>query len=249
MPSEGAFEEPKAILPPLCVKHLQIYLSSLGLYMVMPFKSKRTYRRRYRKKPRKAPIYKQLRSIRKQLKGEWKFNDTDETATPTAISGTGTYFNLGQIGEGDDKTQRDGSRIIIRSMYVRGSFTSVDGKMVRMLLVHWPQSNNSTLSVTDIFHQNAAGRMFYSPVHEDKTKKYRILMDKVFQVKPGADLDSAERPFKIYKSFKHHVVTYSGSTASETSITQGSLNLIFIGGDAISNASLKMFMRVRFTEN
>ncbi len=211
----------------------------------MPYKRSSRYKSNRR---RKAPIYRQLRTIKKQLKGEWKFNDTDETAG-APIGTQGSYWNMCQIAEGDSAVQRDGTRIVLRSVYIRGSLSDNDPRLVRLMIVHWPQSNNQALTLTDLFAQTAAGRMFYSPVDQDSTKKFRILMDKVVKVTPKADGDTEDQPFKIYKKFKHHVVQYSLPTANETSITQGSLNFVVIPNGAIAAPTLKFFMRVRYTEN
>lgn len=204
------------------------------------------------------------RRYRSQIKGaisafggqkELKYTDIANTAYAADTTGSVTALNL--IAEGDDNTTRDGRRVTIKSVQVRGYLEPVDGgtatSKCRLILV-WDNAVNSGAIATVAQILSAASGNSFPLV--DNANRFTILVDRTYTLglfSTTATQAVAQSPttgdVEIYKKL-NCVTQYSGTTAAIGSIQNGGLLMVTIGTSAPANGGqFAVATRVRFTDN
>ncbi len=182
----------------------------------------RAYKRWRGSKPsmpkRKPRSFKsKVKSIINQV-GETKFVDT-EINNATAVAGTSTVTFLTGIAQGDDDTQREGNRIKIQSIQIRGLVSAdkdaVNGAPCRMILFrNHTRNNGSNPAVTSILEADA----YFAYRNKDNNGDFTTIWDKTFIIPPsGAAISEAEfntMDIRYYKRFKKPLNAYYDLTSN-----------------------------------
>lgn len=183
--------------------------------------------------------------------------NTSAMADPTTIS------CLNGIDTGDGESNRDGRKVNLRSVHLRGavvlpnqndlSSTAEPGATVRIALVLDRQANGVTMTSDTCFL--AATNVEHAYRNLQYSKRYKILMDKTIQVSPtgGGVNPSAEGtvdaigntvPFKFNKKL-NIPVTYNGTGNTIAAIVDNALHVVAFASK--TGATLNYQSRVRFS--
>ena len=124
--------------------------------------------------------WKGVQSLRNER--EQKYYEAYSSATPST---SGTVISIVQIAHGDDINQREGDKIMVRSINCRFLVTanaSADVSWARIAIVYDTRCvDNTAPSVTDIFSS-------ITPVYHTETKnknRFIVLYDRVVKVSPA----------------------------------------------------------------
>lgn len=240
-----------------------------GFRRVGPYK---TYRRTVagflgQKKARRARL--RSRNIRTAgyLGIENKFYDTryGETAVSTTTAGSeadpGAGIScLNAVTQGDGESQRDGKKIMMRSIELRGRVGALNladdadppaSYTVRVLLVLDTQTNGAQLNSEDVL-LDQGGTKYLDNRNLQYSSRFRILWDKYFTIEPfhamadGANTGAfsmKDQIFRVYRKL-NIPVNYTGTTEAIANITDNSLHVIALGNNA--NAFVEWVSRLRF---
>jgi hypothetical protein len=84
------------------------------------YKARRKTSRKYAKRPTVATLSRKVRTIQKAI--EWKHADKVVSST---INQYGTFFGISAIPQGDQDTARDGDKLTLSSIMIRGEYPLV----------------------------------------------------------------------------------------------------------------------------
>ena len=95
---------------------------------------------------------------------------------------TGSVTLLNGVATGTDFTDRIGRKIVMRSLYLRGTLSPVDGitldNMCRVLIVYDMQSNGAAPAITDVLKSATS----IAQLNMNNRDRFRVIMDKQFAV-------------------------------------------------------------------
>lgn len=149
--------------------------------------------------------------------------DTQQTMTAGA---GGTIFpnfcGLQSIAQGDDQNQRQGNRIVVKSIHLRGLLNVAVGdtfNQYRFIVFSTPDNTPTTPSVSDILETSD----LYSFYKKNSSIKYKIHWDKTYQMSnvlanvgtvAPTELNGCPYPNYITVDktikFKNHIIWYRG---------------------------------------
>lgn len=210
-------------------------------------------------------------------KSEKKNIDTSYSGAivaPTDCSGAeadpSTLLCLNACAEGDTAGQRDGRKIKIDSVYVKGMIyeasranqtTADSGVVYYIALVLDKQSNGAQLDSEKVF-KNTSGSVTLGglPMRNlDYLERFDVLKETIIEEPTRyAFTDAANqaaiagfvRPFQLYHKFKKDLqTTFSASTAVIGSIVDTSLHVICMCNSVTGTPTLAYNARVRFYDN
>lgn len=198
---------------------------------------------------------------------ESKFIDYEyDAAIASAVAGSeadpATVNTLNAIAQGDGESNRDGRKILVTGVTVRGSIRSDElddsgtigaGKKCRLVLLMDQQTNGAQFNAEDVLEDPTDTDL---DVHAFRnlqfTSRFKVLHDKIYEINPTAaggtgavnDTGSREKIFSIHRNLQMPVL-FTGTTANVSTINTNSLHLIAIcnGG-----CTLRYLSRVRFHE-
>lgn len=187
-------------------------------------------------------------------RGMSELKATDVTIANTSPSSTGSVVLLNGIAAGDDYTNRDGRKIMMKSILMRlclkadTTQSSTVGEVLRVIVVYDRQCNGVALTGANVL-QSA---VWNAPVNLDNRERFKILYDNTLTV-PGwyvaaGNLTGGSPTIRNIKVFKklNLDVTYSGTANTVGSIATGSLYLLTFS--QYNKAWMDYYIRVRFTE-
>lgn len=238
------------------------------------FKRKRNSKDRtkgsYKKKFK--PYYKKniLASYGSILGVENKYFDTEYANQPILATVVGsesspaTYKSLNSISQGDGETQRDGKKVRLTSMYIRGMVFVADqndlaigskGTTVRLLVVQDRQTNGDQLNAEDVLKDPTSTYTdAFAHINLKYSKRFKILHDQTVDLFPptlsydGTNMEAGgmNSSFQIYKKLNIDV-NYSGTGGTVSDIVDNSIQIIAIGTQVYGGAlALSYNARVRF---
>lgn len=171
------------------------------------------------------------------------------------ITSTGSVTLLNGVATGDDFTDRDGRRIMMKSVYITGYTRPTDNNYsdhgCRMLIVYDKQANGAAPAVTAILKENT----FSGQLNLNNRSRFQIIADKRWVV--GSRDTTATMAFaaspsnhnvKIFKSLNMDT-QYSGTTAAVASIATGALYMVLIADNGAGlGSTFSGTTRVRFMD-
>jgi len=175
------------------------------------------------------------------------------TSTAYEATTTGSVILLNGIASGDDYNQRDGRRVILDSISIKGDmfYSSATAAhnvdIVRMMLIYDKQTNGAAPAIADVL-VNANADSHYNV---NNLGRFDVLIDKTWSLPqvPAATASAVTFPkIKLGRSIKRGT-QYSGTGSSVASIASGGLYLILIGSQAFSgtnNSIIELSVRLFF---
>lgn len=188
---------------------------------------------------------------------------TAAISTSTQDPSATTVFN--SIAQGDGKGDRDGRQCIVKSLEIRGKIEHVEFKAQdqagipvtgRIVIFQDKQTNAAMPTLTQLFipptplsvHQPYALRNL------EYQKRFKILKDVMFQVKPQASVNNAAitTVSTVFDKFKFHytipmsmVTNFTGTDGTISTIVDNSLHMMIVA-DTASRLTCMYQSRVRF---
>lgn len=187
--------------------------------------------------------------------------DASGMELPPSVAGA----NIFTVAQGDDQTQRDGARIIVKEIMVRGQITFTGasdqadvlaGTTIALWLVLDTQTNGAQCSSEQVF-VNASGSVNLTPWAYKNTlysSRFRILKKWLWTRGPitaatdGANtcsLNAASIPFQFWKRV-NIPVTYTVSTGLLAAIQDNSLHLMGVVTNTNLTPTVSWNSRIRF---
>lgn len=180
-----------------------------------------------------------------------------DTAVNTYVADTtGTVTLIGGVASGDDINTRDGRKIVMRSVHIRGFLAPVDTDTTsahcRVLVVYDSQPNGAAIStVANIL--SAATSLSFNNL--DNRSRYKVLIDKAYTI--GGDSIAANQvrtgspsvhTIEERRTFKLPSI-YNTTTAVITAISTGALLLVTIGSNGVGAGGVfALACRMRFQD-
>ncbi len=204
-----------------------------------------------------------------QVGMELKFVDTESDSDAFAVTWTamedGTNDSICGISQGNGESQRIGRKIAIKSIHIRARMkvaevnedgaTPTKDRRGRIYVVLDTQTNGVQLTATDVMDGGLTDDTlaFRNLQH---SRRFRVLWDKAFVVRNLSStasnglntFGSCESVTAMFK-FDHHfkkaiMVTYNGTDATISSISDNSLHLIGVANS--TSVTLNFQCRVRY---
>lgn len=170
----------------------------------------------------------------------------DIAGTSYECSTTGSITLINGVATGDDYTNRDGRKITMKSIFVRGHFNvgaTPTGGAVRWMVVYDKQPNGAAPVITDII----AGANLAGNQNLNNRARFVVLRDVTDRVEATARIAVPTQWFKRCALD----VTFSGTTNGIASISTGALWFVTVGTVATGATSpiVNVSTRVRFWDD
>lgn len=206
---------------------------------------------------------------------EVKWNDTTSGTSSWVASGSGLPSHVGfdslvRIAQGDQGYQRNGHKITVKKVTVRGTceanqnsnatFTSTTPGEVyfRWMLFIDTQCNGAFPTVSDVFEENPTGGDNFD-IYNSLTEsgRFKVLMDKFIKVSAACPMFNTNTQHTHVSNrlthFKKTInlnlpITYSDGSANMAAIRNNNLFMIVFNGHDGTNLSVNYRARVRFTD-
>lgn len=199
---------------------------------------------------RKAPT-KRLNKLEKKVSSilknqEHKFVDLTAEELSTSDSWASTQLNA--ITQGDSAITRDGAKITMNRIDIRGKISAGDAtNYVRLLLVLF-KDQGATQSITDVLQLSTDlvtyPSRLWSPKKRNGHSLYEVMHDKVYSVSGVSDPTIQFRIKKKFKSGGQSVVFDTAGLAQ-----QGRLYLFRVSdSNAATHPTVTMFSRLDFID-
>ncbi len=170
---------------------------------------------------------------------------THDGTIASAASSTATLNHLSSIAVGDDFNSRDGRKVRMKSIQIKGSLqmhTTATNTRFRMVLFQDTMNTGTAPTASDIIANT------YDLRDEDPNNmaRYKILWDKRIILTETVAGTNPERNFQYYKKLDLPV-TYTGTAGSDYG--KNTLWLLFISDEATNTPTLNMQARMRYRDN
>lgn len=180
--------------------------------------------------------------LRGLINVEYKYADAGITTDTPTNAGNITY--LSGIAQGDGNVNRDGTSVLMKSLYMRWQINmhaSAVNTVLRMIIFVDTENRGALPAVTDIL-QTADARAFM--VRENGTR-FNILHDKlyIFNINTNAVTIG-----KLYKKLFFHS-KYTGSSAAVTAQLENGVFILLISDQATNTPTVVFNTRMRFIDN
>ena len=207
----------------------------------MPF-TRRTRRRRTRRRRPTA-----LRAVRRLA----RFVDTElhqsiQINENIAIQGSGTFFQLVSVAQGDDDINRDGIQIGLRRLEMKLHVDrGANDSCFRLILFVDKQTNGAVPLLSQVLQITATDvQTLVSPINNDGKRRFTILSDRTRTVIDG---NSNLRCFNLNRKLTNRV-RFTGIGAGVPDVSSGMLWLLAVSDQTgIGNSpDLSLISRVWF---
>lgn len=201
---------------------------------------------KYKKKKNKGtPVHQRLVAVGGVGTRYREKKNVDTTPTITWVVGTATWLApilLNGVATGDDGVSRDGRKVLFRKILVRSwskcGATSVQGSLLRFVIVYDKQANGGTPATTDVFTEDH----FLTTNNLGNVDRFVILKD---WMTPCLSVDAPEIVSQVKSVSTQMETIYSGTTSAITSIASGAIWLFCCSAGQESTAAPTTQMRVR----
>jgi len=196
---------------------------------------------------------------------ELKVFDIDNATYNVNTSGSFTLLCVPQ--QGDDMTNRDGRKIKLQSLYIRGlirmeptitpsSPEEVSSQLCRVIIFVDYQPNAAAPGVTDVLKE----ALPQSQLNLNNRDRFKIIKDKTFvfdsfiynttATQSVAAMNRTIHPVKIFKRLNINTIFNATNGTTIASISSGALYMLCIGTEAAggTDGNLVVSTRVRFSE-
>lgn len=213
---------------------------------------------------RRTSIPKQISNVRKsvkkiQRKEELKHLDT--LVNDSTIPGSGTFYLLNGVSQGDTNILREGNEISPTSIQFKCAITLAvtegNSRTFRHIIFWDSQPNGAAPTIGQILDDNVITTYTYAPYEYDYNKRFKIVHDKIISmVAPspgpttnGTSSDFINPTFVYKKKIKlGRIVKYIGTGATIASIGTNSLYSLWIDTDS-SSATVYCGYRLYFKDD
>lgn len=193
----------------------------------------------------------------KASKEEKKFFDTALAFTfPTVAtcSTSGATGNIHIVPQGDTESSREGRKIEIKSIQLRGTFSLAPGgdangiSIAYLVMILDTQCNGANPAITDVFTSNAMGS---NMINLSNDNRFRILKRFCVTLNSNAGVTTAYNqnamPLEYY--MKCNIpITYDNTAATGAITTTRQNSIFFAQGSAVDNQiTFDGTARIRFT--
>lgn len=226
-------------------------------------------RRRFKSFPFKGKVARMARRTfsqpfrtggRFKSSAEIKNVDFENVAGTQVYDTTGLVTLVNGIATGDLGSQRNGRKVTMVSIHLRGKIAPVDGTTqavgCRTMLIYDRQTNAAALTIAQVLDTSVSANSLCWNLLDNKDR-FVVLMDKYIAI-GGFDTTAtqtyAQSPtvseVVFHKKFNLPVAFNTGTGATVASITTGSIYILTIG-DAAAGAGCTLIWksRVRFLDN
>ncbi len=213
------------------------------------------YRKQYRKRrPRRrgqitygqigTKIYRDVAKLRALINVEYHSLLTSFTVDP---SSSGAVVNLTAIAQGDTTVNRQGNKIRLKYLSVRGSViqnASAANTNLRMMIVRDNNGNTTQPAITDLF-VDVAGFVANGNKNglPQANSRFTILWDKFVQL---SDANGDMRAYSYSMSLDHHTF-FTGAGATDEG--KGHLYLFIGSNEATNDPVVKVDSMVKWIDN
>lgn len=173
-------------------------------------------------------------------------------STSYNVTTSASIILLNGIAAGDDSDQRDGRRVTLDSVSIRGDLfyavttSAHPADMVRMMLVYDKQANGAAPAITDILI-NANADSHYN---QNNMGRFEVLWDQVWTLPQVPASTTSSVLFPKIKATKRvgRATQYSGTGNTVASIASGALYLVWVGSQAsgANNTVAELSVRTMF---
>ncbi len=185
---------------------------------------------------------------------EKKFFDGSKGNTSVSATGTITDDSLVEIPQGDGESNRDGRKVIVKSIHVKGlckadstSAPTETGNRIRIIMYLDKQVNGATAAVTDLL-EDADINGFRNLTNSGR---FTFLYDRSYDLNNMAGaFDGTNDQFgELHLGFSINKtveipVQYNSTAGAITEITSNNIGMLFI--DEEGNSTVQYRWRVRF---
>lgn len=178
--------------------------------------------------------------------------------TNYGASTTAVFTLLNGIAVGDDITNRDGRRVHLKSLFIRGFVGPEDSnttfQLARLLVVYDKQANGGTPVTTDVLNTATAT----APMNLNNRERFKVILDRqyvmghydVASAAPAAPIAASPTCHSVYlwKPLREDTI-YNTTTGVISAIATGSLWMITIGSSVAGQGSIfQLSIRLRFVD-
>lgn len=186
--------------------------------------------------------------IKTMVNVEYKSHDEIQTENPTT---TGGIISLTNVIQGDSSIFRDGNQIKMTSFNMKYRLThNASGnayQTVRMILFLDRQNNNpgsTDPSVSGTIHSILDNATIPSQMKLSNAKRYKVLLDKTYNLQDGQRESITGKYFKKFKGIK---IRYESGTTNPA--RENNLWLLTLSNVATNTPAVQLTTRVRFVDN
>lgn len=217
----------------------------------MPYR--KTYRRPKRRYNRGRKLnYRQKKEVKRLVHVQQELKFWDVSTNAYGIDNSGVTFTLSAVPQGDSDSHRDGDRLYIRKMYVRGQIEFGDStNIVRLIFYQWKPSTTPILG--SILLNGPSGSIdVHSQYSHDYRQQFKILYDKTFVIIGNSS--SATSPYTpvsirqfqfTLRRLNHQMQFIGGGTAGTNQIYY----LAISDSAAPSHPALTMSTKLMYTDS
>lgn len=194
--------------------------------------------------------------LRHQMQGIEEKKVIDTAAVNHNCDTTGLVSLINGVAQGSDFNNRIGRKVTIKSVQLRGHFTSQDGEVAdcycRLLIVYDRQPNGALPSVTDVLTASTS----VSFMNLNNRERFVILAEHSIALADKSSLVAGDQwrgspttaSVDIYRKVDLPVI-FDGTGATIGDIQTGSLFVLSIGDQVTNNAyNCALTTRVRFVD-
>lgn len=187
-----------------------------------------------------------------------------------AVNKTGSFSLLACPVPGTDMTNRIGRKVLLKTVYIKGSIepnwaanplpttVTIPSQEVRMILFVDYQPNGAAPATTDLLTHAESN----AHLNLNNRDRFKVLADKVWELGPITAVTTAQSAVlnacgnqifkvKLFKRINVEMVFNAGSAGSIADVQTGALYMFWIGSTAASAtfaASAGLASRVRFVD-
>lgn len=154
-------------------------------------------KRRFRKKSYKGYSKKSSLVTKNYLKNylnknvEFKYYDHDESTT---VDSSGAVYSLTDIPQGDTDITRDGDKLILKNVQLRGTISLADASnAVRIIVFQWHPLDSASIPAVSAIIQYIGTYGIVSPYHHDGRTQFTVLSDKTYLV------NNVSMPYMVFR--------------------------------------------------
>lgn len=208
--------------------------------------------------PRKVTLFKVPTRRKGYLRTGGMFNRPEskffDTSISTTFDTTGEVLNgsLLLMAQGSSEIQRDGNKIVVTSINMKGTITplvgALNGDCIQLVLVQDQQCNGATAAYTDIWLTNA----FNSFLQLANSKRFKILKTFRKTISPtginvaGTSVIQQAYHIKFAKKCKIPILFGTGGGGAVTDLRSNNLAWYGIAAFQDDQSTITMTTRVRF---
>jgi len=131
--------------------------------------------------------------VKKMLDKAQEIKFYDESGT-VSLSTSGSVFCVSDLAQGDTDITRDGDKIVLKSMQLRGTMTLADtSNIIRIIVFQWFPVDTASDPTADDILQTTGTFGIVSAYQHDQRNQYHILADRTYT------LTTASQPYRHWQ--------------------------------------------------